>query len=304
MNNVDLAIIAAASAAIIIALIITVVSRRRMSETMNRLEKMVKDVIQGDFRETEYKESRVSKLEAEMANYLAASSISERNLKEEKEKIKSLISDISHQTKTPLANLKLYCELLEESGLNEDAEENVNAIKSETRRLEFLADALIKMSRLETGIIKLNPQLTEIGPVISEITEQYRAKAENKGISLTADDNIDSKALFDRKWTVEAIGNIVDNAVKYTDKGQVRISVTEYELFTGIVVSDTGKGISEEESSKIFKRFYRSETVREKEGIGVGLYLAREIISGQGGYIKVSGKLGEGSVFSVFLPKL
>ena len=97
--------------------------------------------------------------------------------------------------------------------------------------------------------------------------------------------------------------NIVDNAIKYTEHGTIRISAVSYEMFARIDISDTGSGIPETEQAKIFARFYRSKSVREQEGVGIGLYLSRQIISGEGGYIKVASVPGKGSAFSIFLPK-
>ena len=110
-------------------------------------------------------------------------------------------------------------------------------------------------------------------------------------------------ACFDVKWTTEAIENIVDNAIKYTPEGgDITLAVTSYELFLRIDIADTGIGIAESEYADIFKRFYRSQAVNTIEGVGIGLYLARQIITGQGGYIKVTSTLGQGTTFSVFLP--
>ena len=113
----------------------------------------------------------------------------------------------------------------------------------------------------------------------------------------------DSFAVFDFKWTAEALANIVDNALKYTEHGTITISAVSYEMFARIDISDTGSGIPENEQAKIFARFYRSKSVQEQEGVGIGLYLARQILSGEDGYIKVTSALGKGSTFSVFLPK-
>lgn len=96
--------------------------------------------------------------------------------------------------------------------------------------------------------------------------------------------------------------NVVENAVKYTEQGGIAITVISYEMFVRIDVADTGIGIPEDMQGKIFSRFYRSEDVREQEGVGIGLYLAREILDGENGYIKVSSRPGEGSDFSIFLP--
>ena len=109
-------------------------------------------------------------------------------------------------------------------------------------------------------------------------------------------------AWFDRKWTAEAVGNILDNAVKYTSRGGIEVRTRRYELFTAIEVEDTGPGIAEEDIPELFGRFRRGEETAEQEGVGIGLYLAREILAGEGGYIKVSSRKGQGSVFSIFLP--
>ena len=108
---------------------------------------------------------------------------------------------------------------------------------------------------------------------------------------------------IDGKWTAEALGNLLDNAIKYTREGGITVKTTPYELFLRLDITDTGMGIPEEEQAKIFTRFYRSEAVKEQEGVGIGLYLTREIVSRQGGYLKVSSETGKGSTFSVFLPR-
>ena len=111
-------------------------------------------------------------------------------------------------------------------------------------------------------------------------------------------------ACFDLKWTLEALSNILDNAVKYTPAGgTVSVNAQEYEMFVRIDVADSGIGMSEEETAKVFARFYRSPRVSQEKGVGIGLYLVREILSREGGYIKVTSKIDQGSTFSVFLPK-
>lgn len=116
--------------------------------------------------------------------------------------------------------------------------------------------------------------------------------------------SIDADAVFDSKWTEEAIFNLLDNAVKYTPSGgEVRISVTSYELFSAVHIRDTGPGIPEAEQPKVFQRFYRGIECQNEEGVGIGLYLVRQIAEGQGGYVKVSSEQGKGSTFSLYLPR-
>ncbi len=275
--------------------------RRRMQKTMDSISRMLSLAMEGASIEENFDESRLSALQTQFAHYLSASAVSARNLSEEKDKIKTLIADISHQTKTPISNLLLHSELLKEEPLSASAYGSVDAIYDQSEKLRFLIDALVKLSRLENGIISLAPRRSPLCPMLQSVQEQFQQAAMDKGLFLKLDPT-DISACFDPKWTTEALCNIVDNAVKYTSRGGVTISTVSYELFVRIDVTDTGAGITEEELAKVFSRFYRAEDSREQEGLGIGLYLAREIITGQGGHIKVTSTPGKGSVFSVFLP--
>lgn len=296
-------ILAAGILALIISGVLVYLSKKRVAKIMDTLEDMLHLAMSGSFFAEQYDESRLSKIECAMSDYLSASAISAQNVEDEKNKLASLISDISHQTKTPLANLVLYGELLEQTALDGDQRQNIAAIRMQTEKLQFLIDALVKLSRLENGIIVLSGQLVPLSPLLHNVCLQLQEKANAKEITLTIEDT-DVMVNIDPKWTQEAIFNIVDNAVKYTDKGSVSIRVTPYDMFTRIDITDTGIGIPMEEQSKVFGRFYRAESARLKDGVGIGLHLAREIISREGGYIKVCSTPRQGSVFSVFLPKV
>ena len=275
------------------------VKQRQITEN---LRQMIDAAKQGRFQESGFDESICSALENEMFEYLKASEIMRETAELEREKIQTLITDISHQTKTPVANLSLYTELLGECKQESDRMEYVSAIQKQVEKLNVLIQSLIKMSRLETGVITLYPKKQDIKAMLDDVVEIYREKAIVKGLKLL---NLSTHeiAYFDKKWTTEAVGNVLDNAVKYTEKGTITIRIRPYELFTAIEIEDTGDGLDEKEIPKIFQRFYRGKEVQEQEGIGVGLSLAREILSGEGGYMKVSSEKGEGCVFSIFLPK-
>ena len=273
---------------------------RRMLDTLDR---MLDDAIRGDFQESLYDESRLSALETRMAHYLSSSAVSARNLAEEKDKIKTLIGDISHQTKTPIANLLLYAQLLGEQDLPPESRAYVSALEGQAEKLRFLIDALVKTSRLETGVLAMAPKSHPIQQLLEAAAAQAAPRAEARGIALTVEP-ADLTARFDPKWTTEALYNLVDNAVKYTPAGgSVTLRAVGYELFCRIDVTDTGSGIPEAEQARIFQRFYRSPSAGETEGVGIGLYLARQIAAGQGGYLKVTSRPGEGSTFSLFLPR-
>lgn len=270
--------------------------------TMNRLERMLDEAIEGRFSERRFDESRLSRAESRLAHYLSASAISAGHVAEEKAKLQSLIADISHQTKTPLSNILLYTQLLAEMELSGEGQNCVAALEGQTKKLQSLLDALVKTSRLETGILTLRPVSGPLLPMLEEAVGQFLPSAAGKGISLTLTPT-DAVAVFDPKWTAEAACNLLDNAVKYTPAGgKISVRAVRYEMFCRVDVADTGPGVPEAEQPKIFQRFYRSDAAREAEGVGVGLYLARQIAEGQGGYLKVSSKPGHGAVFSLCLP--
>lgn len=275
---------------------------REERRLMESLDSMLEKAINGDFRESEYNETVLSSIEQKMAKYLAASERTLKTAKTEKEGLKSLVSDISHQTRTPVSNIALYTQLLAEKGLDGESAACVRAIESQSEKLRELMEALIKTSRLETGIIALKPSAAELSDIVSRAVEQYRPKAGEKNIELSADMS-QMKALCDPKWTEEAICNVLDNAVKYTPEGgKITVTMTEYEMFCRIDVADTGVGVTEEELPKIFSRFYRGKNTAGCPGLGIGLYLTRRILSEEGGYIRAA-RSKSGSVFSVFVPK-
>lgn len=197
----------------------------------------------------------------------------------------------------------LYTELLGEQELPLESRGFVDALSAQTQKLQFLIAALVKTSRLETGILALHPKKASVLPMLTKAVGELAGKASEKNISLKLE-NGDAEAVFDPKWTEEAVCNLLDNAVKYTpDGGNVTVRVVPYDLFCRIDVEDDGIGMEESIQSKIFGRFYRAETVAEQEGVGIGLYLVRQIAAGQGGYVKVKSAPGQGSTFSLFLPR-
>lgn len=176
-------------------------------------------------------------------------------------------------------------------------------ICNQTNKLYFLFQALVKTSRLETGVIRLEKKTSRLYDTVAQALSGIIYTAEEKNITVTVNCPETLAILHDSKWTAEAIFNLLDNAVKYTDSfGKISLSVEMREMYVEIKVTDNGKGISESNQATIFKRFYREESVHNQPGVGIGLYLAREIITRQGGYIKVVSTLGKGSTFSVLLP--
>lgn len=287
----------------IFALAAAVWNRLYTKRVMRNLNCMLDAAMAGIFLEQDFDESLLSTVESRFTHYLAANAVSAQKLQEKKDKIKTLIADISHQTKTPVANILLYTQLLSEQELSPAGRDCAAALEGQVEKLRALVDALVKISRLEAGILALHPKTGPLAPMLEDAVAQFIPKAAEKEITLTPVPT-DASAVFDPKWTAEAVCNLLDNAVKYTPAGgTVTVEVIPYQMFCRINVTDTGPGIPETERAKVFQRFYRSPAAYETEGVGIGLYLARQIAEGQGGYIKVSSRSGKGSCFSIYLPR-
>ncbi|MCL2051729.1 MAG: HAMP domain-containing histidine kinase [Lachnospiraceae bacterium] len=278
----------------------------RKKSLLKKLDKMLDEAIAGVFEVQSYDESQLSKIEAKTARFLELSRLKREQIDGERERIRALISDISHQTKTPLANISLYTSLLSEQDLSESQKKFTAQISASADKLEFLIGSLVKVSRLESGIIKIKALPGNVFDLINSAVSECENLAADKKITLTFPKNQPPlMALFDPKWCGEALFNIIENAVKYTPEGgSVSVSVTEYEMFVRIDIADTGRGIREEDLPKMFTRFWRAAESADSQGVGIGLYLARQIVTACGGYIKVSSSLGKGTAFSVSLTKL
>lgn len=224
--------------------------------------------------------------------------------KRDKEKMQSLVSDISHQVKSPAANLKMYMQILARQDIDEEKRrEFLELSATQAEKLEFLMQALVKMSRLETGIISFEKEKISVTEIIAEGLAQISPAAENKNIDVRVNCPDGIFAYCDKKWTSEAVFNILDNAVKYTPQnGSIAVFADTNEFYAQIKIKDSGAGIPEREQAKIFGRFYRSETVKNTEGLGIGLFLSRNIISEQGGFISVRSEPPHGAEFIVNIP--
>ena len=271
--------------------------------TFALLNRMLDDAAAGTFRESDYNETELSRLESKWMRFLSNSALGREQLEQERTSIQELVSDISHQVKTPIANLRLYGEILSERLSGED-KALAEHLLHETQLLEFLIQSLVKVSRLEAGTIQLARESQTLLPLLLSVEERSAAKCREKDVTLERSGwNEDVRACFDQKWTSEAVYNILDNAVKYTPPhSTVTVRLEEYPMFACIRIADQGPGITEDEVPRLFDRFYRSPRFHEEEGVGLGLYLAREIIRKEGGYIKVRSNTGRTSSRAPSLP--
>ena len=194
--------------------------------------------------------------------------------------------------------------LLTKSLEEQEQNEFLKSVRGQINKLDFLIQALVKTSRLETGVIQLEKEDHFIYDTLAQAMSGILYSAEQKKIHVSVECPEDVCVSHDSKWTEEAIFNLLDNAVKYTPTGgRIHVFVAQWEMYVEIKVSDTGKGISESNQASIFKRFYREEEIHNQPGVGIGLYLTREIVTQQGGYVTVESQVGKGSAFSIFLPR-
>ena len=277
--------------------------RLREKKLLRRLQEMLEDAVAGTFSEGKLMDTGISELESAMWRFLNDSQLSSVQLAEQKQRIQSLISDISHQTVTPIANIKMYSEFLREDSLTtEEYRHFADNLDRQARKLSWLGEGFAKISRMETGIISLKPEIQPVLPVILEAVDQAALKAEQHGNDIRLKGDQKLKACLDRRWTEEVFFNLLDNAVKYSDPGSViLVELLEYEMYIRINVCSRGTKVKREEFARVFQRFYRGKNAEDQEGVGLGLYLAREIIRGQRGYMKGEYDPEKGNVFSVFL---
>lgn len=297
--------------------------RKREKKLKISILQMLEEASSGSFQDKRFDETSVSEVENRMWNYLENRQTAMERIERDRQRMQSQISDIAHQAVLPVSNIVLYTQLLEENlsngftGTKINEIENVQltkaevseiiseitAIRDEIGTLDFLIQSLVKLSRMENGIINLNAEKQQIKPMLDLVKQQFAIKAKNKGIDFLIEDT-EETAVFDRKWTLEAVANIVDNAVKYTQEGgKISIHTEALPSLVRIDIADTGIGIREEEQGAVFSRFYRSVETSNSRGVGIGLYIAREVMRAQNGYIRLRSEYGNGSTFSLYFLK-
>ncbi|MDU2403850.1 MAG: ATP-binding protein [Bifidobacterium longum] len=264
---------------------------------MSELSDYIDKAFDGNLEITEFDEKELSKIKSKLIKFLYASQVKEAKINTEKSKTKDLIADISHQTKTPITNLSLYISLLED----DPKDEYIEIIKYELNKLEFLIQNLVKSSRLESDIISLQKHQANLKDIVDDVLREFKVILDEKNISINLKDE-DLLFAVDERWLKEAIHNLVDNAIKYSPKGStINISIYKSYLNYNLDIENECKDLSEETLPKIFERFYRGKNSVSKDGLGLGLFIAREIIEKHDGNIRAS--LDENRIkFSVDFP--
>ncbi len=251
------------------------------------------------------RETRESRLANDIQLLLSHAAWRENEALREKKQVTELLSDLSHQLKTPLANIILDLDLLESNSAHMDApqkKEFLSHVRTQASTMQWLVQNLLKAARLEDGMIRFQAENTNIRPTIAIAISAVYAQAAVKNITICAEDIPVLCVYHNPKWTAEALANVLENAVKYSpEHTQIQIYTERMNIYTRITVQDEGPGIPETEYNKIFRRFYRAEQTGTAEGLGLGLYLTQLILQSEQGYVVVDSKLEQGSRFHFFL---
>ena len=264
-------------------------------------EKKIKAFIDGDMEARIFcdKDGQIYSLFHSVNSLSAILNSRAVNEAQEKEFFRNTISDISHQLKTPLAALNIYNGLIsDEANELPNIKDLCIASERELDRVDTLIQNLLKITRLDAGMILMEKTNEDIENMLKDIELhfKYRAQQEGKSLKLSGKNNLNF--LCDRDWIIEAISNIIKNALDHTEKGNnIKVEWEEFATMVQIKVSDNGKGIHPEDIKHIFKRFYRSRFSNDSNGIGLGLPLAKSIIEAHDGTIEVFSELGKGTTF-------
>lgn len=277
--------------------------KNKMLSQYNSFLNKADEILSGKRIDIVYDESLNSAISERLNRIVEISSMQKEVAEQERDIIKSLLSNISHQIRTPLANITLYAGLLKDELSESSSFRLADKIEKNAEKLEFFMKELLKSSYAEQEIISVNPKIIELDKIIKKCCQSVELDAMKKNIRICPESN-NYKVFADPKWTEEVFANIIENAIKYSSNNtEVTIKPILYESFVCVQIIDNGIGIPEQEQGKIFQRFYRGTNVTDKQGFGIGLYLAREILRKQQGYMKIKSKLNKGTIVEVFLSR-
>jgi signal transduction histidine kinase len=308
----SIAATAALGALLLAALLFAIyLASARTYRRLNRYNLGAERIMRGDydFRFPETGEGELDLLGFQFNQLSRRLQLSFTALQEEKKLLKEMISGISHQLKTPLASSRVFTELLlDEAAADPDVRhEFLQKTLVQLERMEWLIQSLLKISRLETGVIEFQKEYADLGETAAQVVTTLVGSAVQKGHALEFEkDRAPVEAPHDRKWLGEALHNIVDNAIRHTPTpGWITVSLEQTDSTAAITVRDTGPGIPPEELGRIFERFYQGSSGGKKprRGSGIGLSLAKLIVEKHGGMIQASSAPGEGTAFTITLPR-
>ena len=298
--------------------------RKRMQAATQMLLERLDRAIGGEMQEEIFDESVDAAVTGRLNRLLELTNMHQEQAETERDTIKSIISNITHQIRTPVTNIMLYTGLLQEivaalgqdGGVTENISHLLLKLQKQADKLDFFMKELVKSTYTEQEMISLHPEMTDVQEIVAAACQTVELSAMKKGIVIAVqsagdvqqhgkEETADGILCYaDRKWTVEALANVLDNAVKYSPSGsRIDVRLRTGESFLCVEIEDRGCGIREEEQGRIFERFYRAKEVSTEPGFGIGLYLVREVLSRQGGYARVKSAPGEGTTMYLYLSR-
>lgn len=280
----------------------------RITTVMQNVDDSIQSLIDGNPRQhfSMEEETVLGKFQMQIMKLYQMLKIAKEREEKMRTDMSELVSDLVHQVNTPLTNIQMYCEFLLHDDLSKgERRQACDIIEAQVEKLGWFAEGFSKTARLEDDIMHMNVKKQPVVDIVLRTIDQIALKAEAKQNEIVLEGNQNVEATFDSRWTEEAVFNLLDNAVKYGESGRsITLTLTDYEMFARIDVSNWGEPIKKEEYNRIFTRFYRGTNASfVQEGVGLGLYLTRQIVMEQGGYVKVSPYRRKGNIFSIFLPK-
>ena len=302
MNMYVILIFAVLFNIIVLYLMIRWYKNKLLIQYQNFLNK-TDEILSGKKIDLSYDESLDSAISERLNRIMKISHMQKEIAEKERDIIKSLITNISHQIRTPLANITLYTGLLKEQIGDLEAIRLADKVESNAGKLNFFMKELLKSTYTEQELVSVSPKIIDLDAVLRRSFQSVELEAMKKKIQLISEYHA-CKVYADSKWTEEVFTNILENTIKYSQDGAtVTIQSVLYESFVCVRIIDNGIGIPEEEQGKIFQRFYRGTNVTDKQGFGIGLYLVREVLRKQQGYTKVKSELNKGTTVEVFLSR-
>lgn len=279
--------------------------RRKARQEMEEISRLLEQVLDGESilpEEIRYEDTLSAKIRYQILRISEKNQGVEARITRERDETKALIGEIAHQMRNPLAGLESYTQLLEGEITEEPGRTYLHALEKSEQRLHFLTESFIKMARLEQKMIQIRKTTDALADTIYSAVLLVQKAAEEKQMEVEVIGAEEIHAWHDANWLGEAVYNLLDNSVKYApEHSNIRVSVSQDEMYTRIVVSDDGIGIPEGEENRIFQRFYRGGRVNGEPGFGLGLYISREIVTLHGGFMKAKRKQ-QGLEVSIFLP--
>lgn len=269
---------------------------------IEKLSMFLRKISSGDFHldVRDNYEGELSILKNEI--YKVTNMLSEKSmlLQDDKVHLTNAISDISHQLKTPLTSMKMRLDLLNNDTLPDEKKfEFTHTIRMQLERIEWLVLSLLKLSKIDAGTVRFKKDPIIVKELIEKSVETLLVPIDIKEQILSIHGDNEACFFGDYKWTVEAIENLLKNSVEHTSEGgKIEVRFSETALYTEIIISDNGKGISKEDLASIFKRFYKGKHTGE-DSVGIGLALTHRIVTEQNGDIKVESDGKHGTTFTV-----